>query len=1041
MVSSFLSTALYAGEAALMLSSTRNIHNVQILLEANGINVTWAIKSGQLSMIDGYTHLSALTATGHISQEVFTALFASTIVDLLSQWPQVCFYGDLVSGMMLQSLQPNSTPLFGDLAIELETMYHKFQADKPNLITLCGYWVEAFTSGDFELDAQVVERFRQVCQCHHHAGTEEIPTWDEENKVLSTNVFVKMEPPTTDTLDGITEDFASMNTSEAVMKRKKQEQSTLEAYLKQQALKKKNLAKSQPVLSRLKNMKKRITHTHSTVGSAPVIHVDVGSSTGSTGADIQKCISSPTDPIRLISVLEQRAESLQAELNAFKMKEATFTEAMSTLARSASESLKRERDVHNQILSVLPVGVLCAESWREQQMYVNKTFCKMVGCLEQDVMSGDWLEVIHPEDRGKVQKLLIDMGSVHNKDLEPVKLEYRIRSSKSAHEPAHPADSGAATKTNDVESPQIRQEEADLVWVASETLKCNIQGRWVFVHAIVDTTELKRVNAERTLISAREAYQIQKAVDADKRRLLLDEFIDSLCHELRNPLNGIVGNLDVIQSSMEERKQLLDRIKERYDICPTASFDDAETISISKREFRNLYNQIPDEEESIATINTCAIHSRVLADDVLALSKLDSKKMSLRNASFCPKTLLGEVANIMGPKASAKGLDVRFNMPFNITPFIADSFRIRQVIINLFSNAVVYTEQGSITLSLEYVKLPGPPSENLTRPPKKSKEKDTSLQNYLRISVTDTGVGMTPSERQQLFQKFSQPTAAVSREQQYGGTGLGLVISKKLVELMGGWIEIESVKGVGSKFSFTIKEGSLAKADEGGLGEVTGAAAVKEGGVGGSGERGTNAVESSKVSQKLPQKMAQSVLIVDDNAINRKVMERILKQCKIPRISTATNGLEAVNLIQSPDHDIDLVFMDINMPIMDGLKATEEIRKLEHLRSLGDRISTASSPSSASSASSNGLSSSTETLIDETGDVSPASTESSLSTDYQGSKQSSDFKRLTIIGISGNAREQSIQTALGKGMDGYITKPWTKEDVYKAVGYIPVEKV
>ncbi|KAJ3403542.1 hypothetical protein HDV05_007750, partial [Chytridiales sp. JEL 0842] len=793
MISSFISTALHAGEAAMMVSCPRNIHTVQILLEKQVINVAWAIKTGQLIMIDGYCHISELIEGGSVTYKTFHRLFGSVLLDLLSKWPQVVIYGDIVSGMIFESLNPNASPHLGDMAIQFETIYHKFQEDKPNLISLCGYWMEAFTSGDFAVDSKFLERFRAICRCHDHAGTDCNPVWDSHFK--------------------------------SEQERRKEEQMLLEAYMMAETIKKKNTARDggahnksdcAPFLHGLKNVNKS-TATRTNVTKGPVVHVDGGKLGPVT--DIQKCIVSPTDPAKLIEVLKQRAESLQAELNAFKIKEASFTDAISILARSATESLRRERDVHNQILSRLPVGVLCAESWREQQMYVNKTFCEMVGCSEEDVMSGNWLNVIHPDDREKVRNLLMSSGQLcHRQD--PVKLEYRIFSSKSNSKLASASTTASVSTTQD-DTHQYKHEEEDLVWVTSETVKCSIKGRWVFVHAIVDTTEVKRVNAERILLCERESYQMKKAADADKRRLLLDEFIDGLCHELRNPLNGIVGNLDVLQTSLDDRKKLLRTIQQRSD-----GFSPGGKITIFKNELNELINQIEDEEASISTINTCATHSRVLADDVLSLSKIECNKMSLCNSSFCPKSLLGEVAKIMGPKAAAKNLDIRFNVPFTSPPFIADAFRVRQVVINLVSNAVVYTEEGSITLGLEYLQIPAdgttakqPSSKRFNEfdtcddgqpgTPRCSYRSDRPTASYLRISVSDTGVGMTQDEMNHLFQKFSQPTAAVSREQQYTGSGLGLVISKKLVELMGGWIEIESVKGVGSKFSFTIKEGVL----------------------------------------------------------------------------------------------------------------------------------------------------------------------------------------------------------------------------------------
>ncbi|KAJ3398110.1 hypothetical protein HDV05_002730, partial [Chytridiales sp. JEL 0842] len=382
-------------------------------------------------------------------------------------------------------------------AVELETIYQKFQSDKPNLIAICGYCMEAFQTDNFVVNTAIVEKLREVYRCNEHVGTEGNPVWDVQFK---------------------TEDVS-----------RKAEQQLLETYIMEGAQKKADEAKQVDksncdlFLKHLQNISQASTTPCANVVKRTAFDVNGPHSV----AHIQKFNMPPADPTQLIEMLEQRAEALQAELAAFKFKESSFSDAMSILARSATESLKRERDVHNQILSVLPVGVLCAESWREQQMYVNKTFCEMVKCAEADVMSGDWLKVVHAEDREKVQNLLMNMGELC--DQEPVKLEYRITSSTSTDSSGNSNSTASSDNIHHSEAEQTHQykhEEEDLVWVASETIKCNIKGRWVFVHAIVDTTEVKRVNAERTLLSAREAYQMQKAADADKRRLLLDEFID-----------------------------------------------------------------------------------------------------------------------------------------------------------------------------------------------------------------------------------------------------------------------------------------------------------------------------------------------------------------------------------------------------------------------------------------------------------------------------------------------------------------------------------
>ncbi|KAJ3406037.1 hypothetical protein HDV05_006230, partial [Chytridiales sp. JEL 0842] len=468
LLSSYFSTALYAGDAAMMISSPGNLHKVQLLLEAEGINIGWTIKTSQLTMIDGYSSMSELTAGGLDTAEIFEQMFCNPINDLLLKWPGLCVYGDLLSSMVFQSMNLNSSSHLADLAIEFEIIYHKFQTDKPNLIFICGYWMGAFTSGEFAADSSFVEKFRSICQLHDHAGTEQNPVWDAPFEL---DVVKHAEEQAND---------------------------------------------SGTVLSRLQKFS-RVAPSHSHVTNDTIEDVP------RIVPDITSYIISPSTP----KFSRQREESLQAELTAFKIKAASFTDAMSILARSATESLKRERDVHNEILSALPFGVLCAESWREQQMFVNKTFCELVRCSEAEVMAGDWVQVVHPEDREKVRSLLMNMGEMSGHQ-KRVKLEYRILISKanSSNHTPRSAETASDDASTDKDTPQYNNAENDLTWVASETVKCNIKGRSVFVHAIIDTTELKRVNAERILLAARESYQIQRAADADRRRLLLDEFID-----------------------------------------------------------------------------------------------------------------------------------------------------------------------------------------------------------------------------------------------------------------------------------------------------------------------------------------------------------------------------------------------------------------------------------------------------------------------------------------------------------------------------------
>ncbi len=339
---------------------------------------------------------------------------------------------------------------------------------------------------------------------------------------------------------------------------------------------------------------------------------------------------------------------------------------------------------------------------------------------------------------------------------------------------------------------------------------------------ITDVTKLK--TSERELIIAK-----QKAENALKVK---SSFIANMSHEIRTPLNGICGMSQLLSETEMNSTQ-----KEYID-----------SLEFSSERLLNLVN------------------------DILDFSKIEAGKLILHLESFNLKKLLRDVAFTFKEKIKSKNLEL--NVQYNIEKnnyFIADSARIQQILFNLISNSLKFTEVGAITISVK-------------------------LQNdSLVFSVLDTGIGMSDEVQKKLFNDFTQADSSTTKK--YGGTGLGLSICKKLCEIMNGEIKVKSEVGKGALFTFTIPA-----------------------------EKGEFISENTTKTIKLKTiKLNKTkILLVDDDNININVGKGLLKALGCI-VDSAENGKEAISKIESNKYDA--VLMDIQMPVMDGLTAVKEIRK------------------------------------------------------------------------------------------------------------------
>jgi len=310
-------------------------------------------------------------------------------------------------------------------------------------------------------------------------------------------------------------------------------------------------------------------------------------------------------------------------------------------------------------------------------------------------------------------------------------------------------------------------------------------------------------------------------------------------------------------------------------------------------------NPAPRQLGYLTKIDRAAKRLLAIMNDILDFSKIEAGKLSLEQITFSLHDVLHGLREIVEYKARQKHLPIHIEIAADVPRFlIGDPLRLGQILINLLNNAVKFTQRGEIKLTVSLS-------------PTEPQDADTSRhQKLLVFSVTDTGIGITPCQMADLFQSFHQADHSFTR--QYGGTGLGLAISKQLVELMGGRIAAESIPDVGSTFSFSAAFGVAAvDVDQG---SAAASLLVDK----------PDRAGTSQLSEENPQVLVgRRVLLVEDNDLNRDLAVELLGDLGI-NVTVAVNGKEAVEMVSS--QFFDLILMDIQMPILDGLAATRLLR-------------------------------------------------------------------------------------------------------------------